>query len=178
MSDHKTCQTRTDHKSRSKAPIGRPFALTISLAPILSAALVMGCSILDAKLDKAKQTPLKNLVAAEPPDKSDKVENAIARGKNKTRFDGGLLLGDTDSVAWRPDELAKLLDELLTEEKWKSASRLISLYPDVVGKILLGENGSTVSVIRQRQIAKTVRSKVDRQPERRMAGPGAACQSK
>ncbi|WP_148618877.1 hypothetical protein [Mariniblastus fucicola] len=132
---------------------------TTSLRSLLLATVALGvlsgCSLFEANVKESEKTPLQQLVSGKSSETkiATRTETAISPEK-KTRFDGGLLLGNTDTVAYQPHELASTLDGMIAADKWNSARNLIGLYPDVVSKILLGQDGASISRQRLRDVAK------------------------
>ena len=100
---------------------------------------ITGCSFFNrVDSEKSKPKALDKVIANQ--------NTSIDANSNKdVRFDGGLLLGNTDNVAYQPNELSSLFVELIETEKWSSARSLIGLYPDVILKILLGEGKSSLT---------------------------------
>lgn len=70
------------------------------------------------------------------------------------RLTGGLSLGDTDNIAFTPESLSLVLNELIEAEKWNSLRSLVGLYPDVVTKILMGPGDSSLSPQQLIEVAK------------------------
>ncbi len=54
-------------------------------------------------------------------------------------------MGDTDNLAFTPADLSLVLAEMITEKKWNSARYLVRLYPDIVTRILMGDDGDSIS---------------------------------
>ncbi|MEM7784262.1 MAG: hypothetical protein AAF623_12985 [Planctomycetota bacterium] len=73
--------------------------------------------------------------------------------EQKVEFDGGLLLGKTDEVAYQPADLAKILADWMDSGKWTSTSVLVRLYPDICRRILMQEN-APLSASHLNQLAK------------------------
>ncbi|MFK7765801.1 MAG: hypothetical protein AB8B55_01070 [Mariniblastus sp.] len=116
---------------------------------LLLAVAVTGCSLfkLDSKESNAdilKQVFSRKSEANKNSDRLGAVVDPNSDDQN-VRLAGGLLLGDTDNLAFSPAELTGLLEEMLESDKRNSARNLVAIYPDVVTKILMGADGQSVS---------------------------------
>ncbi len=56
--------------------------------------------------------------------------------QEKVRFDGGVLLGNTDNLAFKPNEFSEVLVELIDQKKWNSLKHMVGNYPDITLKLL------------------------------------------
>ena len=125
------------------------FVLTIA---------VTGCSLFKTDTNKSNPDVLKQTFSRNSESNQATANNGAVLDssvdKQDVRLAGGLLLGDTDNLAFTPANLASVLDELLEEKKFASTRSLISLYPDLITKILIGADGQTVSWDRLTEIAR------------------------
>jgi hypothetical protein len=108
-----------------------PTALLGALGLIVSA----GCST----VEKTSHAALKSLTAgAQNPDDSAPAFDSIGR---RVRFDGGgLLMGQSDALAYTPETLLQTVCQLAHEEQSTSITRLIRDYPDVAVEVLQSPN--------------------------------------
>ena len=127
------------------------FVLTIAVS-----IAITGCSLFKIDSEKSKSDILKQVFSR----KSESNQPSEIAGstpdsntEQNVRLAGGLLLGDTDNMAFSPSDLMSLLDELLDSEKRSTARNLVALYPDVVTKILIGADGQTINWDRLTEIA-------------------------
>lgn len=116
-----------------------------------------GCSMFnidpkESKSDHLKQAFSKsNLIGG---DSSGRPDHGTA--ESGVRLTGGLSLGDTDNLAFTPEALSRMLNELLEAERWNSLRRLIGLYPDIVTQILMGNEGGSLSSPQLIEVARLV----------------------
>ena len=95
----------------------------------------VGCSLFQK--DKPGQSP-EILKAIEQPkaDSESAKPNASESKAEEVRLDGGLLLGDTENLAFQPSEFAQLIQQMIEEEQWVSIRGLLLNYPELVVRIL------------------------------------------
>lgn len=111
--------------------------------------LLVGCSVfrttkgtsLESEVGQADTRATDTAELAEPDAVDRSQPNETESGKvSKVRLDGSLSLGDTDHLAYEPEQLAVALAELYSAGQLASAQTLVRDYPDVVAKIMLQPN--------------------------------------
>lgn len=124
------------------------FALRVWISFVVCAGLVVsGCSIFKVDADKARQNILEKAFSKKekPKSKSSRTGADSISSESEIGLTGGLSLGDTDNLAFTTAELGDLLSQFLEADKWNSTRSLIRLYPDLVGKILIGDRHGSLS---------------------------------
>ena len=88
---------------------------------------ITGCSMFKADAEKSKTDILKNAFdkAMDHGNSSHVSNSKSGPASEKVRLAGGLTLGDTNNLAFTPEGLAGVLNELTEAEKWNSTRRLI-----------------------------------------------------
>ena len=127
---------------RSNLPgsTARSFRASCRTSLLLVACLLSGgCSFFSSEPEQQNADLFKSIETqrAEPNDEGGPAE--------KVRFDGGLLLGDTDNLAYTPQSLAPVITNLVHEEKWQSLKNTVRTYPDVILKLIVGADGKTIA---------------------------------
>jgi len=121
------------------------------LMALITLATIGGCSLI-----KGDNKKTEILDFADDRSKSSSSKNVSSTSaEEQVRFDGGLLLGDTDNLAYTPDALGAILVDLIDNEKRKSLNSLIGHYPDVVMKILIDADGERIDWPHLRTIAQS-----------------------
>lgn len=123
---------------------------------LCAVGLTSGCTVFNREAENQKNV-LKKLVDRESQSDASKSDDSEARAitdpsadssqdsKEKVRFAGGLMLGDTDNVAFQPDEFRQTMVTLIEDQQWRSLKRTISIYPDLTMTLITEANGQNIA---------------------------------
>ena len=147
--------SRSMRKPFSDAVRGGLLRVWISLVVCIGIG-ACGCSLFELNPEKSKSNILKNAVSKNNNRNSDGSSGDSDAGspERDVRLTGGVTLGDTDNLAFTPEALSLVLVERIEAEKWNSVRNLIRLYPDIVTKILMRDESSSISRPKLIEVAK------------------------
>ncbi len=112
--------------------------------PIAAIGLIAGCSVLKQETDKKSPGILAavNRQDQQPPSSpSPAAPELPATFNEEVRVGGGLMLGDTDHLAYQPTEFGLLLVEMIDQQKWNSLKHIVGVYPDLTLKLITESGG-------------------------------------